>query len=980
MAFRNRTFRALLLVASLVGGGPASLQAEGTLGSSFRRGDTNGDLRVDISDGIATLAYLFLDGTPLSCLDAADSDDSGAVNISDPIYLLNFLFLGGVAPAEPFAECGPDLQQDSVDCQSFPGCPDLLTADAVGRAMLPHGVPAAGARIADPFGRFFHAEEDGTFRFPLEAPGEGWSGALSLQLDEYVASVPVPHLTDGALVELGIVILELPAHLQRVVVRGAVRFPGGDDESSARVRIGTQFLAPLDGSGQFERELVLPRDTTFDVLAQSERDQRILRARTSFVVDGTVDVELGVLVLEDRGPVPFGGPCCRTLSSGTALNDAILADVDSDGALDLVGADIWGAAVVVYGDGKGEFGRQESFPIGDGRPWAIVPGDWNGDGAIDLALPLRDSSEIAILLGARDGTFEVASKFPAGGGPQAIASGDFDEDGALDLVVANEWTRSVSVLLGAGDGTFGPEIQYETGSASRSLVVSDLNVDGHLDLAVANGVSSDVSILLGSGDGAFRSETSYSTRPISPVPRSIGSADMNGDDVPDLIVLSEHGDPLTILQGVGDGTFDRVSSHKLGEERAGRSRLSIDDLNRDGVPDVVVAKDCDGVWIALGRGDGTLRTPMHFDPVISSFAVSGDLNRDGHPDLVTGGGDLLDTLSGTGDGNFLEEFPRYAAGDRALSMVSGDLDLDGHVDIALANFNSQDVSILHGNGEGSFATPARTISLRHSPRSIAIGDLHGEGRLDIVVDHTLIRNLGEGRYRRSDYRREPGSSIALGDLNGDGLADLALTGDRRVEVRLRQSSGEDFEEALHYEAGGFPTLVIFADLNGDDRLDMAVAGEWDRSLYVLLSTGGAAFESAVAYPLADRPRALSPGDLNGDGALDLLVGTRIGSSLLFGRGDGTLRAPIEYSFLGATTIADVDQDGALDAIVTSRRVQILLGLEGGLLAQPILFPTPCVAAATTVADFDEDGAPDVAVLDGNHQGAVSVLRSSRGSK
>lgn len=98
--------------------------------ADFRRGDANADsgieLKLDVSDAIATLGYLFLGIPPsLDCEGAADSDDSGALDITDALYTLYFLFLGDSAPPAPFPDCGPDPTEEGLSCNSFPPCQQL---------------------------------------------------------------------------------------------------------------------------------------------------------------------------------------------------------------------------------------------------------------------------------------------------------------------------------------------------------------------------------------------------------------------------------------------------------------------------------------------------------------------------------------------------------------------------------------------------------------------------------------------------------------------------------------------------------------------------------------------------------------------------------------------------------------------------------------------------------------------------------------
>jgi hypothetical protein len=99
------------------------LPAQGIGGPRFVRGDPNGDGKIDLSDAVKILAYLFMGDPAPTCLDAADTDGSGVIDITDAIFFLSFLFLGGPPPESPYPECGIDPSTHALDCQSFPPCP-----------------------------------------------------------------------------------------------------------------------------------------------------------------------------------------------------------------------------------------------------------------------------------------------------------------------------------------------------------------------------------------------------------------------------------------------------------------------------------------------------------------------------------------------------------------------------------------------------------------------------------------------------------------------------------------------------------------------------------------------------------------------------------------------------------------------------------------------------------------------------------------
>lgn len=179
-----------------------------------------------------------------------------------------------------------------------------------------------------------------------------------------------------------------------------------------------------------------------------------------------------------------------------------------------------------------------SYPVG-ANPQAVVTGDFNGDGQLDLAVANTNDSSVSVLLGKANGTFQPAQRFSAGTGhingdapgPVSLAVGDFNDDGKLDLVTINS-SYDLSILLSNGDGTFQPTTTFASGimpavyGAAPSVAVGDLNGDGKLDLVVnskgfvttyvtyqGNSYSTIeyASVLLGHGDGTFSAPTRYAT-------------------------------------------------------------------------------------------------------------------------------------------------------------------------------------------------------------------------------------------------------------------------------------------------------------------------------------------------------------------------------------------------------------------------------------------------------------------------------------
>jgi hypothetical protein len=206
-------------------------------------------------------------------------------------------------------------------------------------------------------------------------------------------------------------------------------------------------------------------------------------------------------------------------------------------------------------------------------------------------------------------------------------------------------------------------------------------------------------------------------------------------------------------------------------------------------------------------------------------------------------------------------------------VAVGDFNGDGKLDLAVADYGSSSVSVLLGNGDGSFQAQ-RTFAAGNYPHSLAVGDFNGDGHLDLATSTgKILLGNGDGTFQApTTFAAVGGSAVAVGVFTGDGDLDLAVTGpgipNRGVGVYLGNGDGT-FQAPRYNLVDLFPNALAVADFNGDGIPDLAVSG--NSSVGVLLGNGDGTLQTADDYPAGPKPTAVVSGDFNGDGFPDLAV-------------------------------------------------------------------------------------------------------------
>jgi hypothetical protein len=315
--------------------------------------------------------------------------------------------------------------------------------------------------------------------------------------------------------------------------------------------------------------------------------------------------------------------------------------------------------------------------------------------------------------------------------------------------------------------------------------------------------------------------------------------------------------------------------------------VKIADFDGDGHLDFAAANylsDNVGVWLGDGTGDFHSQTVSPAGEIPLALAVA-DFDGDGVEDLgVTNGGfnGYVSVLLGNGDGSFEAPLSTPVLGAQPNSMVSGDFNGDGRPDLAATRFVGNSVVVLLGNGDGTMSVGA-TYPVGTKPYRLAAGDFNADGAPDLAVPSTetqgtvmILRGNGDGTFQHTGRYRvgKNAYSAAAGDLNGDGREDLAVTavGSGLVRVFLGNGDGT-FQKKDDYPAGPTPSSVVVADFNRDRILDLAVVDNADDTFSVLLGNGDGSFQAPQSYGTCFLAvnYGMSVGDFNEDGWPDVAV-------------------------------------------------------------------------------------------------------------
>jgi hypothetical protein len=551
----------------------------------------------------------------------------------------------------------------------------------------------------------------------------------------------------------------------------------------------------------------------------------------------------------------------------------------------------------------------------------------------------------AMLFDIGEGSGTAAAPY---GDQQYERAGDLNGDGRADVVVANSWSpgggvgTSLSVLLSrngspAPPTLFSPQTIYTVGAGPSVLAVTDLDGDGDADVLAARSDSSLVS-LLGNGTGSL--PTSVVTHVLKIAIGPVG--DLNGDGRPDVVLGGNTGPKQTYL-GTGAGAFT------LGPVSvANFVPTLLADLNGDTKLDLIghtIRTPDDSTMVALGNGDGSFQAPIYVATGAGAYFYIGvgDFDSDTVPDLVLG----------------TAEYP-YAV-----------------------------VRVLHGNGNGTFSAGPATMLPELWANGLAVGDVDGDGKLDVVVSISLVSQFtlsegantlavlfGNGTGNFPTIKLFDGGLNMAGpivaDFDGDGMKDIAATnyldflpgysGAHALSVLLNLG-GRDFGGGIHLATGREPDYKAVVDLNRDGYPDLLLSLADSRfESHLGDGTGNFGGPIVTLTTPSSSPGQFAIGDLNRDGFVDV-VGS--GVNILYGLGTGGFSTGGPVGSSGVVTdesLVDLNRDGVLDLLLLEGSVvKVALGQPAGTFAAAVSYGTGFASNDLTTGDWNRDGKPDVAV-------------------
>ena len=476
-----------------------------------------------------------------------------------------------------------------------------------------------------------------------------------------------------------------------------------------------------------------------------------------------------------------------TCATGNKPVSVAIGDLNRDGRNDVAVAEQGNATVGVFlQTSSGVLGSRTGYGS-LGAPYCVAAGDLGYDGRTDLVAVSAATSRLSVLNQRPDGRLSPAVEYLAGTGPESVAIGDFNHDGKVDLAVANTGANNISVLLMryTPPGTLPAQVTVISPTDPHGVRIADLNADGLKDLGVAAWTGNVFAVYLQDGIGGLAQRTEYNAGSGSCVDLDI--ADLNGDGRNDAVTTSWTENLVSLFYQNAKGTFGQRVTYPVG---TGCAMIAAGDLNSDGLKDFAAAAlgafSGTNICVFLGNSSGGFDGPFNYTPgsVPTGIAV-GDLDSDGLDDIA---------VTNQYDNNVAIFYQKYdgtlqgpetrAVGRYPIGVAIADLSSDGKNDLAVVSGSANTLSVFIQDAQGTLPNAPTTYSTGTGPYLIAAGDIDSDGRTDLVVSNLNGANIGvftqkaDGTLNQqatySTGANSQPTGVAIGDINGDGKDDIVV--------------------------------------------------------------------------------------------------------------------------------------------------------------------------------------------------------------
>ncbi|MBE7172425.1 MAG: VCBS repeat-containing protein [Williamsia sp.] len=734
------------------------------------------------------------------------------------------------------------------------------------------------------------------------------------------------------------------------------------------------------------------------------------------------------------------------VSAGAHPYAVAAGDVNSDGKPDIIVANSGGNTISVLPNTSSpgsitssSFGAKVDFATGN-FPRALAVGDVDGDGKPDVVVTNETDKSISVLRnatatgGITGSSFAPRVDFATGNTSPSIVLTDVDGDGKADLVAANYNSNTVSVLRNlssAGSITaasFATKVDFATGQQPFSVTAGDANGDGRPDLAVANAGSNTVSILRNTAASGSITATSFAAKAdfaVGPYPIAAAMADLDNDGAFDIATANANSNTLSILKIDYALLRPTITSITPSTGPAGSSvTITGTNFNEQNYNNTVF-------FGAVAAPDITSSSATSLTVNVPTGATYKEISVLNIPYGLTGysAKQFIPTFTNPFNNGIPANFylPKVDFTTASLPYYEtiGDVDRDGKTDIVVVNANVNTVSLLHNvssTGTISASSFERVdFAAGNDPRSVALADIDGDGKLDIILVNagsgtlSVLRNTA---YAGNDIHNffDPkvdfttGTnpfSVAIGDVNADGKADLVVANTKlnTVSVLINTTNtgntpltASSFAPKVDFPAGTFPRFVVVRDVDGDGRADLVVVNEQSNTVSVLRNQvpsttfSSSAFAAPVGFAVGAMPNCVAVGDLDGDGKPELAVSNYGTNNISVLHNTATPGSMTASSFAAKVDLAtnpqpffvamgDADGDGKADLLsanASSNTISILRNIASGSITASSFetrkdFATGGYPTCVAVGDLDGDGIAEVISSNAGNN-TVSVLK------